>query len=211
MKQKTKKGIILLAAALAFAACTTASPEIARVMDENTMPESQEKVTEAAIPAEEMTDAAIPDSPAWFSKELVDVNSGTTVRIADQKGRVVLVEMMAIWCPKCLSQQKEVARLFELLGERSDFMALGINVDPNENADQLTAYVQQNGFDWAYIVADPALIDEISTLYGAQFLNPPSTPMLVIDKSGEVHVLPFGIKSAEDLQSALIPFLDSSG
>ena len=58
---------------------------------------------------------------------------------------------------------------------------------------------------------DQALIDEISALYGAQYLNPPSTPMLIIDKNGEVHTLPFGIKSAEDLQSALIPFLESSG
>jgi hypothetical protein len=51
---------------------------------------------------------------------------------------------------------------------------------------------------------------EIANLYGEQFLNPPSTPMLVIDRHGEAHLLPFGIKSAAELEEALKPFLDES-
>jgi hypothetical protein len=49
---------------------------------------------------------------------------------------------------------------------------------------------------------------EIGQLYGDQFLNPPSTPMLIVDRHGEVHLLPFGRKSADDLQEALAPFLN---
>ena len=49
---------------------------------------------------------------------------------------------------------------------------------------------------------------EIGQLYGDQFLNPPSTPMLIVDRQGKVHLLPFGRKTAEDLQEALAPFLD---
>jgi hypothetical protein len=48
---------------------------------------------------------------------------------------------------------------------------------------------------------------EISNLYGAQFLNPPSTPILVIDKSGQVHLMPFGIKSADTLNDFIAPLL----
>ena len=51
---------------------------------------------------------------------------------------------------------------------------------------------------------------EIASLYGDQFLNPPSTPMLVIDRRGVAHSLPFGIKSAEDLLNFIQPFLDES-
>jgi hypothetical protein len=51
---------------------------------------------------------------------------------------------------------------------------------------------------------------ELGMLYGNQFLNPPSTPMLIIDSNGEAHPLPFGIKSAEKLLEALQPFLDDS-
>ena len=40
---------------------------------------------------------------------------------------------------------------------------------------------------------------EIGSLYTAQVLNPPSTPILIIDRHGVAHPLPFGIKSAADL------------
>ena len=47
-------------------------------------------------------------------------------------------------------------------------------------------------------------------MYGDQFLNPPSTPIVVIDRHGEAHPLPFGIKSADDLMQAIQPFLEES-
>ena len=45
------------------------------------------------------------------------------------------------------------------------------------------------------------------TLTGSQFLNPSSAPMYIIDRKGDVHLLPFGVKSAVDLFAALEPFL----
>ncbi|MBM3136883.1 MAG: TlpA family protein disulfide reductase [Chloroflexi bacterium] len=147
-------------------------------------------------------------TPNWYSSELTDVNTGMVFRVSDFQGKVILVETMAIWCPKCLTQQKEVSRLHDILGDRDDFVSLGINTDPNENAQQLSTYVMNNGFDWLYVVASDELINEISEIYGPQFLNPPSTPMLIIDRQGEAHLLPFGVKSAEELQTFLMPFFE---
>jgi hypothetical protein len=101
-----------------------------------------------------------------------------------------------------------VQTLHELIGERDDFVSLGIDIDPNENAEALRAYTEKNGFDWLYTVAPAAVSREIGQLYGDQYLNPPSTPMLIIDRHGEVHLLPFGIKSAENLLESLQPYLD---
>jgi len=139
---------------------------------------------------------------------LTDVNTGMVFRVADFQGKVVLVETMAVWCSNCFRQQSEVKRLHELLGDREDFVSLGIDIDPNEDVPLLTGYVKNNGFDWLYVVAAEELVNEISELYGTQFLNPPSTPMLIIDKQSEAHLLPFGIRSAEELQSLLMPFFE---
>jgi hypothetical protein len=121
---------------------------------------------------------------------------------------VVLVEAMAIWCTNCLQQQGEVKALHEQLGERDDFATLVLDVDPNESAEDLKAYAARHGFSWSYAVAPPEVLGELSALYGNQFLNPPSRPMLIIDRAGVVHVLPFGPKSAEALAEALRPHLD---
>jgi len=147
-------------------------------------------------------------APDWFSASLTDVHTGETFLVSDFEGRVVLVETLAMWCSNCLKQQGQVQELHDMLGERDDFVSLGVDVDPNENADALQVYTTNNGFDWLYTVAPIAVAREIGELYGDQYLNPSATPILIIDRQGEVHTLPFGIKSAQDLQTALQPFLD---
>jgi len=171
-----------------------------------------------AIASEQMTDTMAMDKdpvaamklPAWFSAKLIDVNSGQAFTISDHQGKVVLVETLAVWCSNCLKQQKQILALHEALGERDDFVSVGLDIDLNESPDQLKGHAERNGFDWVYSVATADVAREIGKLYGNQFLNPPSTPMLIVDRHGEVHPLPFGIKSAEELQAALEPFLNEA-
>jgi len=150
------------------------------------------------------------DAPAWFGAALNNVQTNTDFTIGDLKGKVVLVETMAIWCSNCKQQQGQVKALHAKLGMRDDFVSLGLDIDPNENSDALKKYVDNNGFDWYYAVPSTDISREIASLYGDQFLNPPSTPMLIIDRKGVAHPLPFGIKSADDLMKALQPFLDEA-
>ena len=150
------------------------------------------------------------ESPAWYSASLTDVNTGEAFTINDLKGKVVLVEAMAVWCSKCFSQQTELKALHASLGERDDFVSIGFDIDPNEDAELLKTFVTTNGFNWRYVISPADVSREIASLYGGQFLNPPSTPMLIIDRHGIAHPLPFGIKSADDLMKALQPYLDEA-
>jgi peroxiredoxin len=156
------------------------------------------------------TPESMMEMPGWFGANLTNAATGETFTIQDLKGKVVLVETMAMWCPTCLSQGKEVKALHEQLGERSDFQSVGIDVDINENLAGLKDYTAKNGFDWTYTVANADVARELGERYGQQFLNPPSAPMFIIDRHGEVHPLPFGVKSAADLQKALEPFLNEA-
>ena len=171
-------------------------------------PHAMMESTPAAMimkPAEPMR-----DMPAWFSTSLTNAATGESFTLQDFKGKVVLVETMAIWCPTCLRQQKEVKALHDQLGEHDGLVSVGIDIDLNEKIDDLKAYTARNGFDWTYTVATADVAREIGNLYGQQFLNPPSAPMLIIDRHGAVHPLPFGVKSAADLQEALEPFLNEA-
>lgn len=159
---------------------------------------------------EPQVEQAVVVSPDWYSYDLTDINTGAVFSIEDYSGKVVLIETMAVWCGNCLKQQLEVAKLHELLGGRDDLISIGIDIDPNEDVPKLTEFVRNNGFNWRYVVASDQLINDISALYGSQYLNPPSTPMLIIDRHGEAHQLPFRVKSAESLLNALQSFLDES-
>ena len=164
---------------------------------------------DAMMPHDTMTDTMM-TVPAWFSAALTNAVTGDSFKIQDYKDKIVLVETMAMWCPTCLSQAKEVKALHDQLGMRDDLVSVSIDIDLNEKIGELKDYAGKNGFDWTYTVANADVAREIGNLYGQQFLNPPSAPMFIIDRHGEVHPLPFGVKSAADLMKALEPFLNEA-
>jgi len=216
MKFGSKLFIVLVALSFVVTACGAKStPD---VMDKPEEPMVTHPTEDAMMShdtptpdtmAEPSTDSMM-ESPAWFSASLTNVNTGETFAINDLKGKVVLMETMAVWCTNCFQQQTQVKALRTSLGERDDFVTIGFDIDPNEDAELLKSFVEQSGFDWRYVISPTDVSREIASLYGGQFLNPPSTPMLIIDRHGIAHPLPFGIKSADDLMQTLQPYLDEA-
>jgi peroxiredoxin len=147
-------------------------------------------------------------TPEWFSYELTDVQTGETFTINDYAGKVVLVETMAMWCPNCIVQAHEVRKLHNLLGNPEDLISVSLDVDVNEDAASLKEYSEEFGFDWHFVVAQREVARALGNLYTAQYLNPPLSPMLIIDRDGNVHHLEYGLKKAETLQEIIEPFLD---
>ena len=196
------------------ASSTTISPTIEEVVSNelavvepthNNEPEDPAMV--ASPPAVEEESEPPKDTPAWFDITMVDVRTGQSFTINDHHGKVVLVETLAMWCSLCLKQQTEVKLLHERLAGEDRFVSIGLDIDINEEAQDLKTYTENNQFDWLYTIAPVEVAREISNLYGAQFLNPPSTPILVIDKGGEVHLMNFGIKTADVLYDFIAPLL----
>lgn len=147
-------------------------------------------------------------SPDWYAVELTDVRTGEPFSMNDFSGSVVLIEAMAIWCPTCLEQQAEVKELHELLGESSGLVSVSLDVDLHEDETSLKRYVTEHGLDWYVAVAPIGVARALGNLYSAQYLNPPVSPMLLIDRHGSAVQLPYGVKSAEFLRDVLVPFLE---
>lgn len=152
------------------------------------------------------SDQEAPQVAAWLQAPLTDVRSGEEFTLADFQGRVVLVEMMAVWCPKCLDQQLYMSALQQQV-DNPDLVLVSLDIDPTESAEFLQSYVERQGFTWSFALAPPEVAREIASLYGNQFLNPPSTPMLLIDREGIVHPLEFGIKNEDALLRSLENYL----
>jgi hypothetical protein len=210
---KTKPALLSIFALtiLMVSACSgvTATPD-ARMEHPTEEAMMDEPTQEAMVGETPAAEEPMMESPAWYSANLTDASTGEIFSIESLKGKVILVESMAVWCSKCLRQQEQVKILHETLGVRDDFVSVGLDIDPNENIDQLKNYVEAKGFDWYYAISPVDVSREIASLYGDQFLNPPSTPIVVIDRHGVAHPTSFGMKSAEDLLKFIQPFLDES-
>lgn len=140
--------------------------------------------------------------------ELTDVVTGEVFTMNDFAGKVVLVETMAMWCPNCLVQAAQVRELHELLNQDEDLISVSLDVDINEDAASLKEYVERYGLMGRFAIAPLLVARALGNLYSAQYLNPPLSPMLIIDRNGEVHHLEYGRKSSAVLLQRVEPFLN---
>ncbi len=146
-------------------------------------------------------------SPEWFDMAFTDAQTGEIFTINDFAGKVVLLETMAIWCPNCAVQANEVRKLRAALENPDDLISVSLDVDFNEDQASLKEYASGYGFDWHFAVAPLLVARALGNLYSAEYLNPPLSPMMIIDRDGNVHHLDFGKKDAETLQKIVEPYL----
>ena len=149
-------------------------------------------------------------TPAWYDIELTDVTTGQTFTINDFAGKVVLVEAMAEWCPTCIEQQREIRKLHERLGSADDVVSVSLDIDVHEDGPSLKSYAEALGNDWRYAVAPLEVARALGNLYSAEYLNPPYSPMLLIDRHGVATSLPYGVKTSDFLLTTLEPYLTAS-
>lgn len=154
----------------------------------------------AGSPSASLSDAP-PDMDPLLTFELVDVRTGETFTLGELAvDKPVLVEAMAIWCTTCRAQQHEVV---DAHGS-ADFHSVGIDVDPNERAEDLAAYADREGFEWPFAMADQQLVQLLTVRFGFGVTNPPSTPTFVISNDGDIRALEFGrVRSADELIAEL--------
>jgi cytochrome oxidase Cu insertion factor (SCO1/SenC/PrrC family) len=135
---------------------------------------------------------------AWRTATLTDVLTGEDFRIADLRGKVVAIETMAIWCINCRVQQTAVVDALDEL-DSPDVIYVSLDVDPNERAGDLAEYARQFGFDWRFAIASPDVARSLAMTFGDQVLSPPSTPLIVLGRDGQVVERHLGGLDADDL------------
>jgi len=161
----------------------------------------------ACTTAPQTATAVATTTPEWFSIELVDAQTAETFTMNDYAGKVILLESMAFWCPNCVVQGHAVRKLHEALGHPEDLISVTLDVDINEDSTSLKEYAYGYGFDWHFAIAPLEAARALGNLYTAEYLNPPLSPMLIIDRDGNVHHLEYGIKDADTLQKIVEPYL----
>jgi thiol-disulfide isomerase/thioredoxin len=68
------------------------------------------------------------------------VSDGTTVRLSDFRGRPVLLNFWATWCPPCRKEIPELQRFHKEYGDRIVLIGINWNDEPQAAADLLKSY-----------------------------------------------------------------------
>ncbi len=138
-------------------------------------------------------------APAWMDIELTDVATGETFKIGDFKGKPILLESFAVWCPTCLAQQREVKKVKEIEGE--NIIHISLDTDPNEDEDKVREHIERNELDWYFAVSPVELTQALIDEFGLRFVSAPRAPVVLIGADQSTRFLRSGVKSAEELIS----------
>ena len=150
--------------------------------------------------------AKLPESPvSWRDVSLRDVATDESFKISDFKGKVVVLETMSVWCSTCTEQQTEIAQAQDSLGDEVVFITL--EIDANEHEATVLEHADRHGFGWFFAISPLELSSQLEAEFGTNFLNPSSSPILVLDVEQGAHLLRYGHKSAEELIGDIARYL----
>ena len=127
---------------------------------------------------------------------LQDLN-GKEVKLSDSRGRVVLLEFWATWCPPCRAEMPDINTYYQA-HQKDGFMVLAVNAgDPQTAA---AAFAQSNQ------LAFPVLLDSNLSLLDSMGIHDFPTS-IVIGRDGRVQHVQVGMFSPEALNAVVTPLL----
>jgi len=127
--------------------------------------------------------------------------SGRTFKVSDYKGRVVLVNFWATWCPPCLTEIPELVKM-QREYRKEGLQVIGITYPPEKFAEvrQFTARSKVNY---------PIVLGNESTK--ASYSSSDVLPLtVVVDRTGEVREVIEGILLPEEFEEKIKPLLSRS-
>lgn len=101
--------------------------------------------------------------------------TGKIHKLEDYKGKWVLINFWATWCPPCL---KEIPDLISLSKDRKDIMVIGVAMD-SDDPRIVMEFVQSMAINYPIVFGNrqiAAQLDDVSLLPSTYFYDPEGNP-----------------------------------
>lgn len=118
---------------------------------------------------------------------------GETVRLSDYRGKPVLINFWATWCPPCREEMPDIQAFHEKMGD--EVVILGVNL--REPPQTVRAFVEEFGYTWTFPLDRDGAVTE---LYGVRYI--PTSFWL--DRNGVIRQVYPGPMTEELMRTLLL-------
>lgn len=140
------------------------------------------------------------DNSDPVGNEVISMLDGTTVDLADYRGRTIVLNFWASWCPPCI---REMPLLQAYYNEHKEEGLIFIAINSGESSQTAYKYIADMGYRF------PVGLDESYVL--SDKLGIVALPMtIVINPEGQVHYQHRGEIFSEVLEAQVTPLLSDS-
>ncbi len=148
---------------------------------------------------EDPTDSDAVGKAAPLNYTVKDMN-GADVHLASYKGKIILLNFWATWCPPC---KVEIPDLIELQQQyKDDVVVLGFSVD--DTAEQLKPFADEYKMNYPVLVGLGH--ENIQEAYGPMWGIPVT---IIIDREGKIAKKQSGIRTKEQIEREIKALLDT--
>lgn len=190
---------ILFAVAFLIASCSDTVTSQKGPIDENGQP----AVNVGANAEPEKKKSDYPPIATAVAQADVKNLDGTTFKIADKKGKVLLLNMWATWCGPCRAEMPTLVKMQDEHRAR-DFEVIGLNTD-DETVEQINEFASNMKLNYTLVWADTGL--QSALLKISKFGGIPQS--FIIDRDGNLRGVfrganPADIKKMDELVALVV-------
>jgi cytochrome c-type biogenesis protein len=127
---------------------------------------------------------------------------GKEKKLSDYKGKVILLNFWATWCPPCKKELPDLSKISTELKDK-DFVMIGVSVDDDQEI--LNSYLRSNGLPYTVVFEPTELVGKYMTTTGQTQNVVPQT--YIIDKNGKVVEAILGARSKADFLEIINKYL----
>ena len=157
----------------------------------------EEKVSKVVLPGDSATTAAV-RVPSDFDVPTID---GRTIKLSDYRGKVVVLDFWATWCPPC---RKEIPQLVRIANQNRDkgVEVIGLHIDDQgrSTTEAIRQFIDQYSINYTIALASNAMF---VAYLGSEETAIPQT--LVFNREGRLvtHLIGYDETHARKLDEAV--------
>jgi thiol-disulfide isomerase/thioredoxin len=171
--------ILFVVLAFALSALTSCSDSVSSKNDVVAEPQAGPSVPVNAAPEKKKTDYP-PIATAVAQADIKQID-GTVFKVADKKGKVILLNMWATWCGPCRAEMPALVRMQEKHRD-AGFEVVGLDTDP-ESVEEINDFASQMKLNYTLAWADTDL--QAALLKISKFGGIPQS--FIIDRDGNLR------------------------
>lgn len=109
---------------------------------------------------------------------------GKTVKLSDFKGKVVIIDFWATWCPPC---RKGIPDLISIQNEfKKDVVIIGVSLDNEKTIKDVPGFAKQYGINYPIVYGNQKVVDDYGGIQGIP-------TAFIVDKKGNVADMHVGL------------------